>query len=90
MALKFKLLRSFVGFFFHFFFNAGRNAERTFDVDGLLSFSFVSLALLVPRNASPTRQRYAIYVWLTASVTLFSVLLSVFRMKNGGNVIFEL
>jgi len=51
---------------------------------GLLSLYFVFLTLVVPRNTSPGRQRYGIYVWTGVSITLFSVLVSLFRIKNGG------
>ncbi|KAF8590605.1 oligosaccharyl transferase subunit OST3/OST6 family [Ramaria rubella] len=51
---------------------------------GVLSLGFVSLTLIVPRHASPARQRYGVYVWTGVSITLFSVLLSIFKIKNGG------
>ncbi|KAF8522288.1 dolichyl-diphosphooligosaccharide-protein glycotransferase [Hysterangium stoloniferum] len=51
---------------------------------GLLSLSFVVLTLLVPRQTSAARQRYGVYVWTGISLALFSVLLSVFRIKNPG------
>ena len=52
--------------------------------DGVLSLGFISLTVIVPRHSSAGRQRYSIYVWTGVSLTLFSVLVSIFKIKNGG------
>jgi len=51
---------------------------------GVLALGFVSLTLIVPRHPSAARQRSAVYIWTGVSITLFSVLVSIFKIKNGG------
>ncbi|KZO95177.1 oligosaccharyl transferase subunit OST3/OST6 family [Calocera viscosa TUFC12733] len=51
---------------------------------GLLGSAYLALILLVPRIPSPTRQRASIYLWTGIVFVLFSILLSFFRIKNGG------
>jgi len=51
---------------------------------GLLSFATISLALKVPRIADPKTQQVAVLVWGGVIFTMYSFLLSVFRIKNGG------
>jgi len=51
---------------------------------GLLSFAMISLALKVPRIADPKRQQVAVLVWGGVIFVMYSFLLSVFRIKNGG------
>ena len=53
-------------------------------LDGVLSLGFISLTLVVPRHPSPARQRYGVYLWTGVMITLFSALVSIFKMKNGG------
>ena len=45
---------------------------------------FVMLITVVPYIADPRIQRYAVYFFVTAFLFLYSVLLKVFRTKNGG------
>ncbi|EDN94708.1 hypothetical protein SS1G_10582 [Sclerotinia sclerotiorum 1980 UF-70] len=52
--------------------------------DGLLSFATISLALKVPRIADPKIQQVAVLVWSGVIFVMYSFLLSVFRIKNGG------
>ncbi|QIW99788.1 hypothetical protein AMS68_005306 [Peltaster fructicola] len=51
---------------------------------GLLSFATISLALKVPRMANPRQQQIAVLVWSGVILGVYSFLLSVFRIKNGG------
>jgi len=51
---------------------------------GLLSFATISLALKVPRIADPRTQQVAVLVWGAVIFVMYSFLLSVFRIKNGG------
>ncbi|KAF8495608.1 oligosaccharyl transferase subunit OST3/OST6 family [Gautieria morchelliformis] len=51
---------------------------------GVLSLGFISMTMIIPRHTSPARQRYGVYVWTGVSLTLFSVLVSIFKIKNGG------
>lgn len=52
--------------------------------DGILAFATISLALKVPRVADPKVQSIMIVVWGGVMLAMYSFLLSVFRMKNGG------
>jgi len=51
---------------------------------GLLSFATISLALKVPRISDPRTQQVAVLVWGGVIFVMYSFLLSVFRIKNGG------
>lgn len=52
--------------------------------DGLLAFSIVALSVLVPAQTSAVKQRIGVYLWLGMLVVVFSLLMKLFRMKNGG------
>lgn len=52
--------------------------------DGVLSFATISLALKVPRIKDPRAQQIAVFLWSGVLLCMYSFLLSVFRMKNGG------
>jgi len=52
--------------------------------DGILSFATISLALKVPRMADARTQQIAVFVWGGVILGMYSFLLSVFRIKNGG------
>lgn len=51
---------------------------------GVLSFATISLALKVPRIADRKQQQVAVFVWGGVLLCVYSFLLSVFRIKNGG------
>jgi len=51
---------------------------------GLLSFATISLALKVPRIVDPKTQQVAVLIWGGVIFVMYSFLLSVFRIKNGG------
>ncbi|KAK3111744.1 oligosaccharyl transferase subunit ost3/OST6 [Teratosphaeriaceae sp. CCFEE 6253] len=51
---------------------------------GILSFATISLALKVPRMADARNQQIAVFVWGAVILLMYSFLLSVFRIKNGG------
>ncbi|KAI4271247.1 MAG: hypothetical protein LQ337_006148 [Flavoplaca oasis] len=51
---------------------------------GTLSFATIALALKVPRMAEPQKQQIAVFVWGAVVFAMYSFLLSVFRVKNGG------
>ena len=53
-------------------------------LDGTLSFSFLMLMLIVPYQTSPSRQRVQIYLWTGVIFLVFSVLISLFKVKNRG------
>ncbi|KAK8206579.1 oligosaccharyl transferase subunit ost3/OST6 [Zalaria obscura] len=51
---------------------------------GVLAFATISLALKVPRMTDPRAQQIAVFVWGGVVLGMYSFLLSVFRIKNGG------
>ena len=56
-------------------------------VDGVLAFATISLALKVPRISDPRTQQVAIIIWGVVLWGMYSFLLHVFRIKNGGYII---
>lgn len=52
--------------------------------DGILAFATISLALKVPRMTDARAQQIAVFVWGGVILGMYSFLLSVFRVKNGG------
>lgn len=52
--------------------------------DGVLAFATISLALKVPRIANAKAQKVAVFIWGGIILGMYSFLLSVFRIKNGG------
>jgi oligosaccharyltransferase complex subunit gamma len=53
-------------------------------LDALLSFAMISLALKVPRMKDPRTQQIAVIIWGAVVFGMYSFLMSVFRVKNGG------
>ncbi|KAI4288524.1 MAG: hypothetical protein L6R35_002217 [Caloplaca aegaea] len=51
---------------------------------GTLSFATIALALKVPRMVDPRKQQIAVFVWGAVIFGMYSFLLSIFRIKNGG------
>ncbi|KAL9108551.1 MAG: hypothetical protein Q9227_006637 [Pyrenula ochraceoflavens] len=51
---------------------------------GVLSFATIALALKVPRIADPKSQQFMVFLWGMVIMGMYSFLLSVFRIKNGG------
>ncbi|KAI4186204.1 MAG: hypothetical protein L6R41_003621 [Letrouitia leprolyta] len=51
---------------------------------GTLSFATIALALKVPRMVDPKKQQIAVFIWGGVVFGMYSFLLSVFRVKNGG------
>ncbi|RKF81318.1 Magnesium transporter protein 1 [Golovinomyces cichoracearum] len=52
--------------------------------DGLLAFATISLALKAPRVLHPTAQQVVVIAWSLVIFLTHSLLLRVFRIKNGG------
>ena len=50
--------------------------------DGLLASSFLMLTLVTPYQTHPARQRLQVYLWSGVILVMFSVLISLFRVKN--------
>lgn len=61
-----------------------RESHAKISTDGVLAFATISLALKVPRMTDPRAQGIAIMVWGGIIFGMYSFLLSVFRIKNGG------
>jgi oligosaccharyltransferase complex subunit gamma len=52
--------------------------------DGLLAASVLILSEVVPTIKSSAKQRIAILLWTGVLVFLFSLLVRLFKIKNGG------
>lgn len=52
--------------------------------DGLLASAFLMLTVVTPYTTSPSRQKAQVYLWSIVIFIMYSVLLSLFRMKNRG------
>jgi oligosaccharyltransferase complex subunit gamma len=53
-------------------------------IDALLAFASINLALRVPRIKDARTQQVAVIIWATVVFGMYSFLMSVFRIKNGG------
>lgn len=53
-------------------------------LDGVLSFCAITLAVKVPRMTDSKTQQVAVIIWSLILFLVYSFLLSVFRVKNGG------
>ncbi|EIW66327.1 hypothetical protein TREMEDRAFT_45798 [Tremella mesenterica DSM 1558] len=62
----------------------GMESQVVGAIYGLLAFSIISLTLFVPSQTSPAKQRVGVYLWLGMLIVVFSLLMKLFRMKNGG------
>lgn len=51
---------------------------------GVLAFATISLALKVPRIKDARAQQLSVFLWSGILLCMYSFLLSVFRIKNGG------
>ncbi|KXT15314.1 hypothetical protein AC579_2815 [Pseudocercospora musae] len=51
---------------------------------GVLAFATISLALKTPRIQDPKTQQIAVIIWGGVILAVYSFLLSIFRVKNGG------
>jgi oligosaccharyltransferase complex subunit gamma len=52
--------------------------------DGLLAFTTIALALKAPTIRDPTSQSIVIWVWTAGILFIYSFLMYIFRIKNGG------
>lgn len=50
----------------------------------LLAFSVIALAQLVPAVKGSHKQRVAAYLWFVVLIVMFSLLVKIFKIKNGG------
>jgi oligosaccharyltransferase complex subunit gamma len=52
--------------------------------DALLAFAAINLGLRVPRIKDSRTQQVAVIIWASVVFGMYSFLMSVFRIKNGG------
>lgn len=52
--------------------------------DAVLSFATIALGLKVPRMKDPRAQSISVFIWAAVIFGMYSFLMSVFRVKNGG------
>jgi oligosaccharyltransferase complex subunit gamma len=62
----------------------GQEVQVISFIYGLLSFAFLMLIMIVPYQSSPHRQRMQVYLWWLVIIIIYSVLVSLFRVKNRG------
>ncbi|PPQ66066.1 hypothetical protein CVT26_010808 [Gymnopilus dilepis] len=62
----------------------GQEVQVVAFIYGLLSFALLMLILVVPHQKSPQRQRLQVYLWTGVTMIVYSVLVSLFRVKNRG------
>ncbi|KAI8387500.1 hypothetical protein BD560DRAFT_382710 [Blakeslea trispora] len=62
----------------------GAESQIIASVYGVLAFSLIALITSVPKLEDPLRQRIGIYIWLACLIFIFSALLGIFKIKNGG------
>ncbi|KAI1270617.1 OST3/OST6 family protein [Xylariaceae sp. FL1019] len=51
---------------------------------GILAFATIALAVKAPRTQDPTMQQFMVIAWGAVLIIMYSYLMSVFRVKNGG------
>ncbi|WRT67444.1 uncharacterized protein IL334_004415 [Kwoniella shivajii] len=62
----------------------GLESQVVGGIYGLLAFSIIALSVFIPNQSSPVKQRIGVYLWLAMLIVVFSLLIKLFRMKNGG------
>ncbi|OCF40625.1 oligosaccharyltransferase complex subunit gamma [Kwoniella heveanensis CBS 569] len=62
----------------------GLESQVVGGIYGILSFSIIALTVFIPAQSSPLKQRIGAFLWLGMLVVVFSLLIKLFRMKNGG------
>ncbi|KII88486.1 hypothetical protein PLICRDRAFT_54324 [Plicaturopsis crispa FD-325 SS-3] len=62
----------------------GQETQVVAGIYGILAVSFLMLTVVTPYQSSQSRQRTQIYLWTTVILIIFSILVSLFRVKNRG------
>ncbi|KAH9484269.1 Tumor suppressor candidate 3 [Psilocybe cubensis] len=62
----------------------GQEVQVVAFIYGLLAFAFLMLTMVVPLQTSPQKQRFQVYIWTAVIMIVYSVLVSLFRVKNRG------
>lgn len=58
-------------------------ANRCVHLDAALAFATIALAMKTPRIEDPGRQKVAIMIWNAVMLCAFSLLMNLFKQKNG-------
>ncbi|KAJ7582693.1 hypothetical protein C8J56DRAFT_955499 [Mycena floridula] len=62
----------------------GQEVQVVALIYGTLAFAFVMLTVIIPYQSSPGRQRVQVYLWNFVIMLVYSVLVTLFRVKNRG------
>ncbi|TCD71887.1 oligosaccharyl transferase subunit ost3/OST6 [Steccherinum ochraceum] len=62
----------------------GQETQVVAMIYGLLASAFLMLTVVTPYTSSPSRQKAQVYLWSIVIFIMYSVLLSLFRVKNKG------
>lgn len=62
----------------------GMETQIVASIYGVLAFATIALAIKVPRMSDPRLQQAAVFIWAGVMLGMYSFLMSVFRIKNGG------
>ncbi|KAK7054860.1 oligosaccharyl transferase subunit ost3/OST6 [Paramarasmius palmivorus] len=62
----------------------GQEVQVVALIYGTLSFAFLMLIMIVPYQSSPSRQRLQVYLWSGVILLVYSVLVTLFKVKNRG------
>ncbi|THH33922.1 hypothetical protein EUX98_g246 [Antrodiella citrinella] len=62
----------------------GQETQVVAMIYGLLASAFLMLTVVTPYTTSPSRQKAQVYLWSVVIFIMYSVLLSLFRVKNKG------
>ncbi|KAH7889676.1 hypothetical protein F5I97DRAFT_1801624 [Phlebopus sp. FC_14] len=62
----------------------GQEVQVVSLIYGILAGSFLMLTVVTPYQRSPIRQRTQVYLWTAVNFIVFSILVSLFRVKNRG------
>lgn len=52
--------------------------------DGVAALCVIVLSVFIPAQASPLKQRIGTLLWVGMMVALFSIIIRIFKIKNGG------
>ncbi|CEG71674.1 hypothetical protein RMATCC62417_07371 [Rhizopus microsporus] len=62
----------------------GIESQIVASIYGSLGLSVLALIKMVPHFEEKSRQRFAVFLWIGCFVFIFSILLALFKIKNGG------
>lgn len=58
--------------------------RHSLTTDAVLGASVVVLSVFIPAQSSPIKQRVGTLLWIALLVVVYSMLIRLFKMKNGG------